>query len=149
MAAGGRDSQSFILAEEFREEPWPSTTEWLLWVPGDNVPCHTCSGCPAGISMHWYGHVGFLYLTVASAQMIKNLPATQEAQVWSLGQEDSLEKGMATHSRILACEIPWTEEPGGLQGHKRVGYNWETILFSCTFWAGHRCPPGMTLQRQH
>ena len=39
----------------------------------------------------------------------------QETQVWSLGQEDPLEKEMATHSNILAWEIPWTEEPGGLQ----------------------------------
>ena len=47
--------------------------------------------------------------------MVKNLPATQETQVQSLGQEDSLEKGMATHSNILAWRIPWTEEPSGLQ----------------------------------
>ena len=40
---------------------------------------------------------------------------TQEMQVWSMGQEDSLEKEMATHSSILAWKIPWTEEPGGLQ----------------------------------
>ena len=39
----------------------------------------------------------------------------QETQVWFLGQEDPLEKGMATHSSILSWEIPWTEEPGGLQ----------------------------------
>ena len=49
------------------------------------------------------------------AQTVKNLPAMQEAQVRSLGQEDPLEKGMATHSGILAWRIPWTEEPGGLQ----------------------------------
>ena len=49
------------------------------------------------------------------AQMVKNLPAMQETQVQSLDQEDPLEKGMATHSSILAWEIPWTEEPGGLQ----------------------------------
>ena len=49
------------------------------------------------------------------AQMVKNLPAMQETRVRSLGQEDSLEKGMATHSSILAWRIPWTEEPGGLQ----------------------------------
>ena len=49
------------------------------------------------------------------ALMIKNLPAVQEAQVQFLGQEDPLEKGMATHSSILAWEIPWTEEPGWLQ----------------------------------
>ena len=46
-------------------------------------------------------------------QRIKNLPAVEETQVGFLGGEDSLEKGMATHSRILAWEIPWTEEPGG------------------------------------
>ena len=49
------------------------------------------------------------------AQMVKNLPAVQETQVQSLGQEDPLEKEMASHSRILAWRIPWTEEPGGLQ----------------------------------
>ena len=45
----------------------------------------------------------------------KNLPAMQETQVRSLGQEDPLEKGMETHSSVLAWGIPWTEEPGGLQ----------------------------------
>ena len=49
------------------------------------------------------------------AQTVKNLPAMQETRVQSLGQEDPLEKGMATHSSVLAWEIPWTEEPGGLQ----------------------------------
>ena len=54
----------------------------------------------------------------------KNLPAMQKTQVQSLGWEDSLETGMATHSRILAWRIPWTEEPGGLQsmGSQRVGH---------------------------
>ena len=47
------------------------------------------------------------------AQMVKNLPALQETQVWSLGQEDPLEKGMPTHSSILAWRIPWTEEMAG------------------------------------
>ena len=47
--------------------------------------------------------------------MVKNLPARQETQVRSLGWEDPLEKGMVTHSSILAWKIPWTEEPGGLQ----------------------------------
>ena len=47
--------------------------------------------------------------------MVKNLPSVQETWVRSLGQEDSLEKGMATHYSILAWRIPWTEEPGGLQ----------------------------------
>jgi len=47
--------------------------------------------------------------------MVKNLPAMQETWVRSLGQEEPLEKGMATHSSIIACRIPWTEEPGRLQ----------------------------------
>ena len=50
--------------------------------------------------------------------MVKNLPPKQETQVPSLGQEDPLEKGMATHSSIPAWKIPWTEEPGGLQSMK-------------------------------
>ena len=59
------------------------------------------------------------------AQTGKNLPVMQETQVGSLGGEDSLEKGMATHSSILAWRIPWTEKPGGLQskGLQRVGHN--------------------------
>ena len=48
------------------------------------------------------------------AQMVKNLPVMQETWVQSLGQEDRLEKEMATHSRILAWKSPWTEEPGRL-----------------------------------
>ena len=50
--------------------------------------------------------------------MVENLPAVQETQVQSLGQEDPQEEEMATHSSILAWEIPWTEEPGGLQVHE-------------------------------
>ena len=49
------------------------------------------------------------------AQLVKNLPAMQETQVQSLGHEDPLEKGMVTHSSILAWRIPWMEEPGRLQ----------------------------------
>ena len=56
------------------------------------------------------------------AQMVKNLPAMQENQVQSLGSEDPVGKGMATHSRILAWKIPWTKEPGELQsmGSQRI-----------------------------
>ena len=52
------------------------------------------------------------------AKMVKNMPAMYETWVWSLGQEDPLEKGMATHSSILTWRIPWTEEPG--RGHKQL-----------------------------
>ena len=59
------------------------------------------------------------------AQMVKRLPAMWETQVRSLGQEDPLEKEMATHSSTLAWKIPWTEEPGRLQstGSQRVGHD--------------------------
>ena len=59
------------------------------------------------------------------AQAVKNLPAVQETQVPSLGWEDPLEKGMATHSSTLVWRIPWTEEPGGLQsmGLPAVGHD--------------------------
>ena len=59
------------------------------------------------------------------AELVKNLPAMQETWVQSLGWEDPLEKGKATHSSILVWRIPWTEEPGGLQsmGSQRVGHD--------------------------
>ena len=62
------------------------------------------------------------------AQVVKNLPAMQETQVQSLGQEDPLEKGMATHSSIHDWRIPWTEEPASLQSmrSRRVRHNWMT-----------------------
>ena len=57
--------------------------------------------------------------------MVKNLPATQETRVQSLGWEDNLEQEMVLHSNILAWKIPWAEEPGGLQFMElqRVGYD--------------------------
>ena len=66
--------------------------------------------------------------------MVKNLPAMQETQVGSLGQEDPLEKGMATHSSILAWRIPWSEEPGGLQptGSQRVRNTTERLTLHFT-----------------
>ena len=58
-------------------------------------------------------------------QMVKNLPATQETWVQTLGREDPLEKEMDTHSSILAWRIPWTEKPGGEQsmGSQRVRHD--------------------------
>ena len=59
------------------------------------------------------------------AQRVKNLPGVQETQVQSQGREDLLEKGMTTHSSMLARRIPWAEKPGGLQfmGSQRVGHD--------------------------
>ena len=63
-------------------------------------------------------------------QRVKRLPAVQETWVQSLGQEDPLEKEMATHSSTLVWKIPWTETPGRLQsmGSQRVGHDWVTSL---------------------
>ena len=77
--------------------------------------------------------------------MVKNLPAKRENQLQSLGQEDPLEKRMATHSSILAWKIPWTEKPGGLQtmGSQGVGLNCATNTFTFTQDAT-LCPPPMS-----
>ena len=79
------------------------------------------------------------------AQLVKNPPAMQETWVPSLGWEDLLEKGKATHSSILAWRIPWTEEPGGLWSmwSQRVRYNWATNTFTFSyiieFWKNNVC----------
>ena len=78
-----------------------------------------------------YNKVNLLYIYPTlvwpslGAQMVQNLPAMRDTPVQSLGQEDTLEEEMATHSRILAWRTPWTEEPGGLQSMRsqRVGHN--------------------------
>ena len=64
-----------------------------------------------------------------------NLPVMQETQVQSVGQEDPLEKEMATHSIILAWEIPWTEEPGGLQslGSQKSQTQWSNYTTTCYY----------------
>ena len=70
------------------------------------------------------------FRTSLVAQMVKHLPTMWETLVRSLGQEDPLEKEMAIHSSTLVWEIPWTENPGGLQsmGSQRVGHDWATSL---------------------
>ena len=75
-----------------------------------------------------YDHISHIWASL-EAQMLKNLPVMQ---VWSLGQEDPLEKGIATHSCIPAWRITWVEEPGGLQsmGSWRVKQDWTTNTFT-------------------
>ena len=77
----------------------------------------------AGLNPADYGKSTFRDSLVA--QRLKPLPAMQETWVRSLGQEDPLEKEMATHSSVLAWRISWTEKPGGLQstGSQRVGHD--------------------------
>ena len=66
------------------------------------------------------------------AQMVKNPPAMQKSQVWSLRQEDPLEKGIVIHSSILSWRIPWTEKPGMLQSmeSQMAGHSWATNTFT-------------------
>ena len=65
--------------------------------------------------------------------MVKNLPAMQETQVQSLGQEDPLEKETATHSSVLVWRIPWTEESGGLQSMRSQRVRQDGAAFTFTF----------------
>ena len=79
---------------------------------------------PPGFSVHEIFQVRILeQVEVPVAQAVKNPPAMKEIRVRSLGQEDPLEKGLATHSSILAWRMPWTEKPGGLwyMGSQRIG----------------------------
>ena len=77
-----------------------------------------------------------------SGSVVKNLPASAGdggVSVWSLSLEDSLEEGMSTHSSILAREIPWTEEPGGLQSvgsqsQTQLGMHVAAFTLSCQCW---------------
>ena len=76
-----------------------------------------------------------LPLTSLVAQMVKHLPTIRETRLQSLGQQDLLEKEMATHSSIFAWKIPWTEKPGMLQsmGSQRVGHDF-TFTFTLTYY---------------
>ena len=119
----------------------PVTASLLFWffVQGNRLPDSSAgkeSACNAGLSLgsgRSSGEgIGYsLQYSWASlvAQMVKTLPAMQETWVWSLGWENPLQKGTATHFSILAWRIPWTEEPGRLQsmGLQRVGHNWATF----------------------
>ena len=104
-----------------------------------------------GIIVSWYY---WLHVTVSVSlfevfpssrfhfwwQTVKNLPTKCETWVWILGWEDPLEKGMATHSSILACRILWTEESGGLHsmGSQRFGHYWTTNTLY-TFYSFYHC----------
>ena len=78
-------------------------------------------------TVFWKTYIDMAFLV---AQRVKRLPTMQETRVQSLGQEDPLEKEMATHSSTLAWKIPWSEKPGRLQsmGSQRVGHDWVTSI---------------------
>ena len=88
-----------------------------------------------------------VYGTSPVAEMVKNLPATWGTWVKSLGWEDPLEEGMATHSSILAWRIPWTEGPGGLQsiGSPRVRHDWSDLACMHLWYTVGPCSLSYTL----
>ena len=133
------------------KESW-ALKNWCLWTV---VLEKTLEG--VGLRLHKDGLISSRFCVIRAslvAQRLKGLPAMQETWVRSLGQEDLLEKEMATHSSILAWRIPWTEEPGGLQsmGSQRVRHNF-TFTFcviikggqcwSRTSWSEHRHKAGV------
>ena len=117
-----RISKAGLLATE----TWIMTPRW--------VPCHwlstRCASCSVYLPL-FSPHYCLSHQASLEAQMLKNLPAMQETWVGSLGGEDTLEKGMVTHSSILAKRIPWPGEPGRLQpmGSQRIGNDWATNTF--------------------
>ena len=90
----------------------------------ESPPCMCLPSLYLPTSLTWL--LVILLEGFSGGTVVKNLPAMQEMWVISLEREDPLEKGMATHSSILAWKIPWTEEPGRLQsmGSQRVGHDW-------------------------
>ena len=103
--------------------PWLCRLPWLAWwVFSWPFPPHGCVSQQVSWELLRLSRV-LLWSFFSGDSVVKNLLAMLKTGVWSLGQEDPLEKGMATHSSILAWEIPWTEESGGLQSMElqRVG----------------------------
>ena len=123
-------SQAIDLRKHSKNFKWP-LPNWninqVLWalsfpVPKLHLPSFPFSPLPSFFS--------FFYPFLLVAQMVKHLSTMWETWVRSLGQEDPLEKEMATHSSTIAWKIPWMEEPARLQsmGSQRVGHDWVTSL---------------------
>ena len=114
-----------------RRSSWPRDQTWVSCIAGRlfTVSANNLHGVTQSAKAEptWRARAQPLCRLGASlvAQLVKNSPAMREIPGWSLGQENPLEEGMATHSSILAWEGLWTEEPGRLQsmGSQRVGYN--------------------------
>ena len=108
-------------------ENWQQCMQGTLCVVRSTEQWGSLTKMPLYTNSIW--EINLLWSSRASlvAQLVKNLHAVQETQVWSLGGEDPLEKGMATHSNILFWRIPWAEELGRLQSIdslQRVRHDW-------------------------
>ena len=110
--------------------------DWGFWSRCGPLECPPIGSEWAG---YLYAHLSPGWASLA-APMVKNPSAMQETWVRSVGWEHPLEKGMATHSSILAWRIPWTEEPGRLQsmGSQRVRHDWATKTHLVTRSPGHQ-----------
>ena len=124
---------------------------WVIYLYIYIIQIHYQNYWVKGYALSGISHT-HIHRTFLVAQMVKRLPKMRKTQVQSLGQEDLLEKEMATHSSILAWKIPWTEEPGGLQsmGSQRVRHDWATSLSHFTFmhWRRTRQPTPVFLPRE-
>ena len=98
----------------------PQIDTWSIWVSLKFANC-----------FEYLQIFKYLQIFFPVAQTVKNMPAMQETLVQSLGQGDPWEKGMSTHSSVLAWRIPWTEQPSRLQsmGSQMVGLDWVTGTF--------------------
>ena len=120
---------SFYVTHFSRPQSFPASESFpMSWLFTSGVQSNGASASVSILPMN----IGAYLMT----QMVKNLPVMQGTWVRSLGWEDPLEKGIATHSSILVWRIPWTEEPSGLKpiGSQRVRHDWatksNTIMFS-------------------
>ena len=105
---------------------------WTSLAPGVCFHLECCFRPPSVSSSQGIRNHSRYFRASLAVQIGKNLSAARETQIQSLGWEDPLEKGMATHPNILVRRIPWTEEPGGLQfvGSQRVGNDRATNTFT-------------------
>ena len=119
------DKEAWCAAVHGVAKSWTRLSDWTeldKFIPSYPPICLSLSTIVGNFTWNW----------IPVAQMVKNLPAMQETQVWSLGQKDPLVKGMAIHSSILDWRMPWIEEPSRPQpmGLQRVGHNWVTNIFT-------------------
>ena len=113
------------------------TKYYYVWFGVLPRPCQRCFIIQNVLSVSFLKFKNYAPMrTLLVAQTVKNLPAMCETWVWSLGQEDPLEKGMATHSSILVWQIPWTGESGRLpsMGSQRVRRDWVTHITTVHQW---------------
>ena len=122
VSRGGVRASSLSGSGEVSRVGW-GLHPWAFHLTANALRSHEDLGPRILFGLGWTSNLASL-----AAQAVKKLPVRQETQVWSVGLEDPLDRGMATHSSILAWKTLWTEDPGRLQstGSQRVGHAWAT-----------------------